>query len=89
VGIASWIASGVVAFVFARIVPPGRSPRWLAELVTSLLIAIALGLTATALDFGGWREPEPRAALLIVCGSFAAIGLLRLLRLARRKHAAW
>jgi predicted MFS family arabinose efflux permease len=89
VGIASWIASGVVAFVFARIVPPGRSPRWLAELATALAAAIALGLAATALDFGGWREPDPRAALLIVCGSFAAIGLLRLLRLAWRKGPAW
>lgn len=85
VGIVLWLASGVAAFFVARIVPPGRTRGWIGELITAAVAALLLGLMATALDFGGWREPEPRAALLIVFGSFAAVGLLRLARLAFAK----
>ncbi|HEX9981652.1 MAG TPA: hypothetical protein VGF69_00175 [Thermoanaerobaculia bacterium] len=82
-GIGLWAISGVTAFFFARIVPWGRDRRWLIELITALLAAATLGFTATALDFGGWQEPDWRAAAFVCFGTFAAVGAVRALR-ARR-----
>jgi phosphomannomutase len=87
-GIVVWIAAAFAGFLVAILVPSGRDRRWTGELIASLLTSAVLALGATALDFGGWREPEPRAALLIVCGSFAAAGAVRLVRLASRKRIA-
>jgi hypothetical protein len=54
---------------------------WLASgtlaFVAAWIAAFLLGLTATALDFGGWREPDPRAALACALAAFAIIGILR------------
>ena len=77
VGIALWLVSGFVAFLFARIIPLARPPRWLAELALALFTAFSLGALATALDFGGWAELDWRAAAFTGFGSFAAIGILR------------
>jgi hypothetical protein len=77
VGIALWLASGCLAFLIARIVPLARAPRWLVELLLALLTAFACGVLATALDFGGWAEPDWRAAVFAGCGSFAALGVFR------------
>ncbi len=71
-GLALWLISGVAAFGCARIVPFLRPPRWLAELIASLLTAALLGLVSTALDFGGWNEPDWRAGLFAFFGAFAA-----------------
>jgi hypothetical protein len=79
-GAAIWLASGALALVVARFVPLGRRPQWLAELGATVGFAFVLGLIATALDFGGWREPDPRAALFCALGSLAMIGIIRLLR---------
>ncbi|HUP61642.1 MAG TPA: hypothetical protein VNA69_14625 [Thermoanaerobaculia bacterium] len=76
-GITLWLASGVFAFLLARIVPLARRPRWLPELALGILVAFLLGVLATALDFGGWAELDWRAAAFSGCGSFAAIGMLR------------
>jgi hypothetical protein len=77
-GIALWVLSGAAAFAFARIVPQGRRPPWLGELLVSLAVALALGAAATALDFGGWREPDWRAALFTLFGAMAAAAGFRL-----------
>ncbi|HYH05920.1 MAG TPA: GlsB/YeaQ/YmgE family stress response membrane protein [Thermoanaerobaculia bacterium] len=77
-GIALWIVSGVAAFGCARIVPFLRTPGWLAELSAGSITALLLGWVATALDFGGWNEPDWRAALFAFAGAFAVIGLVRL-----------
>jgi uncharacterized membrane protein YeaQ/YmgE (transglycosylase-associated protein family) len=77
VGIALWIGSGVLAFALARIIPAGRTRGWIGELVAALLVAFALGVLATALDFGGWKEPDWRAGLFAFLGAFAASGLVR------------
>src|SRR5258708_39363131 len=76
-GLALWLASGTLAFVIARFIPCGRDRKWLGELVAAWMAAFLLGLIATALDFGGWREPDPRAALACGFASFAIIGILR------------
>jgi hypothetical protein len=76
-GLAIWLASGTLAFAIARFIPRGRGRKWLSELVAAWVAAFLLGITATALDFGGWREPDPRAALACGLASFAIIGILR------------
>ena len=88
-GLVLWMVCGVAAFLVARIVPPGRPSGWIVEAVVGIVAALALGVLATFLDFGGWREPDWRAGLFIVFGSFAAIGLSRLLLRLRRKQTAW
>ncbi|HVR37601.1 MAG TPA: hypothetical protein VMU84_00785 [Thermoanaerobaculia bacterium] len=75
-GIVLWLGCGVLAFVVARLVPAARGRTWI-ELAVVIAAAAALGLTATALDFGGWRELDWRAGLFVCFGSFAAAGLLR------------
>ena len=76
-GAALWLGSGALAFLLARLVPFRRGRRWMGELATALLTALVLGVLATALDFGGWREPDPRAALFALLGSGAILGILR------------
>ncbi len=76
-GSALWLVSGTLAFVLARLVPLGRGRRWPGELAAALVMAFVLSVVATALDFGGWREPDPRAALFAALGSGAILGILR------------
>jgi hypothetical protein len=75
-GYTLWLASGALAFAIARIIPLGRR-GWPGELAVTLLTAFALGVIATALDFGGWREPDPRAGLLCFFAAFAILGMIR------------
>ncbi|HKR63659.1 MAG TPA: hypothetical protein VJZ00_08005 [Thermoanaerobaculia bacterium] len=78
-GIALWITCGLAAFLFARFVPRGRTRAWIGELIVAVVTAFLLGVVATALDFGGWREPfEWRAGLFAFFGSAAAVGIFRL-----------
>jgi hypothetical protein len=84
-GSASWLVCGGVAFLFAKIVPHGRPRRWWPELFVALIAAMLLGITATALDFGGWRELDLRAAAFALCGTVALVGAIRCVRLLRHK----
>jgi uncharacterized membrane protein SirB2 len=77
-GIVLWLTAGAIAFTIARIVPFARRASWFGEIFVTLSAAILLGLAATALDFGGWREPDWRAALFAFLGAFAAAGAFRL-----------
>jgi uncharacterized membrane protein SirB2 len=79
VGLALWLTCGLVAFAIARFVPSTRRRRWLGELVVAILLAFLLGVAATALDFGGYRELDWRAGLFAFLGSAAAVGVFRLL----------
>lgn len=81
-GIALWLGCGFVAFLLARLIPLARR-AWGVELALTLAAALLLGTLATALDFGGWREPEWRAGLFVVFGSFAAAGALRAVQSAK------
>lgn len=77
-GIAFWLVSGAIAGGLARIIPFARTTKWLGELLVSIAAAALLGVAATALDFGGWREPDWRAALFAFLGALAAVALFRL-----------
>jgi hypothetical protein len=78
VGILIWIGSGVIAWVAARAIPRGR--RGLAtELLIACPVALMAGAAATALDFGGWRELDWRAASFAFLLAFAAVGAWRAL----------
>ena len=83
-GLALWLASGIVAGLIARIIPPGRGRGWIGELAAAALVALICGLVATALDFGGWKEPDWRAGLFAFFGGFAAAGVFRLVTFLRR-----
>jgi hypothetical protein len=78
-GAVTWLAAGALAFLLARIIPLARRRRKLGELTASLAAAFILGIAATALDFGGWREADPRAALFAGLGSLAILGMMRVL----------
>jgi hypothetical protein len=80
-GIALWLGCAVAVFFAARNVPFARYARWLVELFAALASALALGAVATALDFGGWNEPDWRAALFVLFGSAATVGTIRFVRL--------
>jgi len=77
-GIVLWLLSGAIAFTVARIVPVARRTSWTGEVLVTLSAAMLLGGVATALDFGGWREPDWRAGLFAFLGALAVAGLFRL-----------
>lgn len=79
-GIGLWIVAGLGAFSLARLARAGRSRRWWGEAAMAVLFAAAAGLTATVLDFGGWREPDWRAGLFAFLVASGAIGLARVSR---------
>ncbi len=82
-GAALWATSALSVFLVARIVPAGRAPNYLTEFGIALAAALAFGVLATALDFGGWRDTDWRALVFVLLGTAAATGAQRALRLAR------
>ena len=85
VGVGLWIVAGGAAWIVARIIPPGRTA--VSEAIAALVIASIAGMAATALDFGGWNEPDWRAGLFAFFCGLAAIATVRLIRLAARRAA--
>jgi hypothetical protein len=81
-GIGLWMLCAIAVFLVIRRVPFGRLPSWIAELFTAVVSALVLGALATALDFGGWNEPDWRAGLFVLFGSAAITGAVRVVRLA-------
>ena len=79
-GAALWIAAGLGTFLVARTVPLRRTGPWLPELVVAILAAAAAGVIATALDFGGWNEPDWRSGLFALFVTAAALGFMRTVR---------
>jgi O-antigen ligase len=77
----------VVVFFVARAIPPGRPTARLVELTVALISALLLGGLATALDFGGWNEPDWRAGVFVFLGSAAFVAAVRLMRMARRRRS--
>jgi uncharacterized membrane protein YeaQ/YmgE (transglycosylase-associated protein family) len=80
VGIALWLACGIVAVTVARIVPASRQVQLLTDAATGVVTALLAGVVATALDFGGWNEPDWRAGLFVLMTALASLGWLRVLR---------
>ena len=83
-GIALWLACGVAAVAVARIVPALRHVQLVTDAVTAIVTALLAGVAATALDFGGWNEPDWRAGLFALMAALASLGWLRVLRRKRR-----
>lgn len=79
VGVSVWLVAGGAAWIIARFVPSGRLPA--AEAIVAFLVANLAGVAATALDFGGWNEPDWRAALFVFFWVAAALGILRVFSL--------
>ena len=77
-GIALWVLTSAAAFSIARMLPWQRRRKWLAELTLAIATGLAMGALATALDFGGWSEPDWRAGVFVFLGAFAAVGVARL-----------
>jgi len=82
-GAAIWLTSALSIFFVAKTVPPGRERNYLTELFVAIAAALVFGVIATALDFGGWRDTDWRAALFVLLGVTAATAAQRALRLAR------
>jgi uncharacterized membrane protein SirB2 len=83
VGVASWFLSGIAAFLIARIVPFSRQTHWKTELVTATVAALAAGVAASLLDFGGWQELDWRSAALAFCVALAVAGVVRAITITR------
>jgi MFS family permease len=77
-GIALWVISSAAAFLLARMAPWRRHRRWFGELLVSIVAGLLLGALATALDFGGWNEPDWRAGVFVFLGALAVTGAFRL-----------
>lgn len=77
-GLASWLIAGLIAFGIGRAVPR-RRVHYLRELGAALAVAITAGITATALNFGGWQVLSPHAVGFAFASSMAAVPLARLL----------
>ena len=78
-GAALWLAAGLAAFVVARVIPQRRPATVVWELLFAIATALVLGILATALDFGGWKEPDWRSIAFAFFGGAAAIGMMRVL----------
>jgi len=81
-GIALWTTCAAAVFFAIRRIRFARPMRWIGELFTVVIGAFVLGGVATALDFGGWNEPDWRAGLFVLFGSAAVAGAIRYVRLA-------
>jgi hypothetical protein len=86
-GIALWLACGLVAFLTARLVPFARRANWSGELIAAILASFLFGIAATALDFGGWNELDWRAGVFAFAGACTAAGAVRLVRFRRQPLA--
>jgi peptidoglycan/LPS O-acetylase OafA/YrhL len=76
-GAVTWIVGGLLALLLARTIRPMRR-SWKPELLAALAVALLAGITGTALDFGGWQEPDWRAGTFAFLAGFTAIALMRL-----------
>ena len=81
-GIGLWMLCAAAVFFAIRTVPFGRPIGWIGELAAVIISAFIAGAAATALDFGGWKEPDWRAGLFVLFGSAAIAGAARVFRLA-------
>ena len=84
-GIALWMLCAAAVFLAIRFVRFGRPTGWIGELFAVVIGTLLLGAIATALDFGGWKEPDWRAGLFVLFGTAAIAGAIRIVRLAMLK----
>lgn len=87
-GVALWLLCGVALFAASRFIAAGRPAGFVSELLLVTGMSFAAGLGATALDFGGWNEPDWRAGVFVILCAFTAIGISRAIRLGAIRRAA-
>jgi hypothetical protein len=58
-----------------------RQTQWLTDLLIAEVAAIAAGLAATALDFGGWNELDWRAGVFAFACALGVTGWMRVVKL--------
>lgn len=78
-GIGSWILAGLLAGVLVRLLPGPRRGR-LAAVAVGLAGALAGGLVATLLGFGGIRAFDVRGFVVATLGAVLLLQLAALLR---------
>lgn len=76
-GILSWLLGAFVALVACRFIPLGRTAGRLPEAICGIVFALAGGLVATRLDFGGWNAFELRAALFCAMTTTCGVAIYR------------
>jgi uncharacterized membrane protein YeaQ/YmgE (transglycosylase-associated protein family) len=80
-GLGTWIAAGLAAGALARVLLPARHRcGWLAALAVAALGALAGGLAATALGFGGAGAASLPAAVVAALAAALGVLVLALLR---------
>lgn len=80
-GLLTWIVTGLAAGALARSLLPARHRcGWLAALAVAALGALAGGLAATALGFGGAGALSLPAAVIAALAAALAVLVLALLR---------
>lgn len=79
-GALTWVVASMAAVLLAHWMPIRRRHAAALEAVVAIIAGVICGIGATALDFGGWTEPDWRAALLAFFGAFALVGALRIPR---------
>ncbi|MHB0970890.1 MAG: hypothetical protein ACYC7A_12635 [Thermoanaerobaculia bacterium] len=75
-GFILWCAAGTAAFAIGRTLPHRSGAT--REALIALACAVIAGIAATAFDFGGWNELEPRAGFLAFFVGLASIALVRI-----------
>ena len=85
-GVNVWMLAGGAAWFLARFIPAGETRP--AEAVAAFVVANLAGLGATALDFGGWKEPDWRAGVFVFLCVAAALAMVRLVRLSASREAS-
>lgn len=78
-GLLTWLAGSLAAFLAGRLIPLGRNTKWRGEALAAALGGILGGVAATALDFGGWKEPDLLAATFAALLGFAAVAIQRMI----------
>jgi uncharacterized membrane protein YeaQ/YmgE (transglycosylase-associated protein family) len=81
-GAIAWVACGLLLAVVLRLLPPWRGSSWLLALAVGIVGALAGGLLATLLGFGGLAAMDWRS---IATAALAAVLTLLGLGLARTR----
>lgn len=85
-GLITWLAVGLLGGWLGRALLPGRPPLgWLGALAAGLLGAVAGGVVASLLGFGGIAAYDPRSLATATLTAMLALFALRLATLADRR----
>ncbi|HEV8238055.1 MAG TPA: GlsB/YeaQ/YmgE family stress response membrane protein [Thermoanaerobaculia bacterium] len=83
-GTVAWSGAGLVLALVLRLLPPWRGSSWLLALAIGLAGALAGGVVATALGFGGLAAIDVRSIATAALGALLALLGLALARVPKR-----